>query len=147
MNSEAIIGSITADFPDFRFERAERARWSPVEKIVFYDDSPVYLLHELGHALLGHANFREDVELVKMERDAWTEAAQMAARYGVVLSEDEVEAAMDDYREWLHRRSLCPTCQMTGLQSAENLTYACINCGGRWRANDARSCGLRRRKV
>ncbi len=134
------------DFPQFSFVPSEASRWSPSEKTIhFQSGNDVDLLHELGHALLGHDGFSQDVELLRIERDAWEKARSIAPKYDVKIDDDAIENALDGYRDWLHARSTCPTCSQTGLQSAKTGVYSCINCDARWTANDARNCGLRRR--
>lgn len=102
-----------------------------------------YLLHECGHALLGHAAYKRDIELIAMERAAWDEALVLAPRYGITVDEELVEDALDTYRDWLHARSLCPHCSATGVQTAAHV-YSCLACHHKWQVNEARSCALRR---
>ncbi|MCL2451990.1 hypothetical protein FWD20_03980 [Candidatus Saccharibacteria bacterium] len=147
MKIERLLTRLVGDFSEFKFEPSEVARWSPTARIVFYTDEAAKLLHELGHALLDHADFAQDVELLHLERDAWEKARELAPRYGVKISDEVIEIALDDYREWLHARSLCPKCGQTGIQKREDLIYYCINCDARWTANDARTCGLKRRLI
>jgi len=142
---EQLIARLTADFPEFKFEKSHIDHWSPTAKTISYTGHVAKLLHELGHALLGHADFVQDIELIHLERDAWEKARELAPKYGVKITDHVVETALDDYRDWLHARSLCPQCGQTGLQSRADLTYSCLNCGARWTANDARTCGLKRR--
>jgi hypothetical protein len=70
----------------------------------------------------------------------------LAPRYRVAYDDNLIEDALDTYREWLHARSLCPTCGLTGLQTKTS-TYVCMNCRCSWRPNDARQCALRRYKL
>ena len=145
--TEVLARKLARDFPEFTFAKSDIARWSPDSRTVFYDDSVANLLHELGHAISQHTDFVQDVELLKLERDAWEIAREIAPKYGVKIRENDIETALDAYREWLHARSLCPRCGQTGLQRREDLTYFCLNCDAKWMANDARSCGLKRRLV
>lgn len=138
---------LSRDFPQFAFRESDVARWSPPEKTIFFAESSADLLHELGHALLNHADFAQDVELLHLERDAWEKARELAPRYGFAITDDAIENALDAYRAWLHQRSLCPKCGQTGLQNREDFSYHCLNCGAKWIANDARSCGLKRRLI
>lgn len=124
--------------------------WEPKSTTVFYDslqkDGPQLLLHELGHALLGHGTYDKDIELIAMERAAWERALALGSQYRVGIPADMIEDYLDSYRDWLHARSLCPTCGDTGLQTGPK-TYQCLSCGGTWRVNEARTCNLRRYKV
>lgn len=147
MTIKPMVARLTSDFPEFKFEQSDIAHWSPTKKVIFYTDDIAKLLHELGHALLDHTDFIQDIELIHLERDAWEKARELAPRYDVEITDEIIEAALDDYRDWLHARSLCPTCGQTGIQRRDDLVYYCLNCDARWTANDARTCGLKRRLV
>jgi hypothetical protein len=124
--------------------------WNPDTAIVSYDPSHVdcasLLLHEVGHALLGHVRYDRDIELLAIERQAWDKALSISENYGVVIDPDLIEDTLDTYRDWLHSRSLCPSCGATGLQVASK-TYSCPSCHQKWHVNEARSCELRRYKT
>ncbi|MCL2174039.1 hypothetical protein FWH58_01955 [Candidatus Saccharibacteria bacterium] len=147
MNIQDLVAKLVGDFPKFEFETADVDHWSPDKKTIFYTDSTTKLLHELAHAILGHTTFVQDIELIHLERDAWEKARELAREYGVKITDNVVEAALDDYRDWLHARSLCPKCSQTGVQSRTDLSYFCLNCRARWTVNDARTCGLKRRLI
>lgn len=147
MKIENLIKKLRHDFPDIDFKKSDVAHWSPRENTVFYEDNSENLLHELGHAVLKHADFTQDIELLHIERDAWEQARVLAETYGLDIDDDTIENALDNYREWIHKRSLCPKCAQTGIQSRKNLVYRCINCDAQWQANDARTCGLKRRII
>jgi len=146
----SLVTRLSADFPSFRFVPAGEFRWSPDERTIFYDATSLEagsLLHELSHAVLGHSTYAKDVELLELERAAWQHAiAVLVPKYEVAITESQVEDALDTYRDWLHARSICPTCGATGVQTKKN-EYKCIACHARWRVNDARICGLRRYKL
>lgn len=101
------------------------------------------LLHEYSHALLGHDKYTRDIELLKIEREAWDQATTISATYGVSIDADFVEDTLDTYRDWMHSRSLCPTCSSTGLQTGPG-EYNCLACHHTWRVNQAKTCALRR---
>lgn len=142
-----LIRKLTQQYPQFRFSPSDAFYWSPNTRTVHYatplQNREGELLHELSHALLGHSSFIKDIELLRIEREAWMHAISLSATYGVVIKEEEVEEALDTYRDWLHARSTCPDCQTNGLQTKTD-TYKCFACGCQWRANDARKCALRR---
>lgn len=146
----SLLAKLKNDYPAYQFIEAKEFRWSPEEQIIFYDaasNDTSSLLHELAHALLGHAHYLRDVELVAMERAAWEHAsASLAPAYGIAITADTIEDALDTYRDWLHARSTCPQCGATGLQVKDHL-YRCVICLTQWRVNDARSCALRRWKT
>ena len=145
MPATSLLAKLRRDNPTIHFARSDEFRWSPQEDTVFYADSRniAQLLHETSHALLGHRDFTRDITLLEMERDAWENAKQLAAAYALPLSDTTANNALDTYRSWLHARSTCPTCSMTGFQHAR-YEYRCPACVTSWRVNDARICGLKR---
>jgi len=111
------------------------------------EGADLYVLHELAHALLEHASFSLDIELLRQEREAWDMVRKtLAPLYDVRHDEELAQDALDTYREWLHSRSICPNCRLTSLQTKTS-TYVCINCRRSWRPNDARRVSLRRYKL
>jgi len=82
-----------------------------------------------------------------MEREAWSYASrQLGPAYGVAIADNDAETALDTYRDWLHARSTCPSCQAIGVQTSKH-HYSCVACHEKWRVNDARICALRRYKI
>ena len=145
-STTSLIQQLKKDYPQFNFKKAKRFLWSPSDATVYYthtDDGYAFLLHELSHGLLDHAEYRRDVDLIAMERAAWDKAVELAPAYGLAISEDTVETTLDSYRDWLHARSTCPNCTAIGLQTKQH-TYACPACHHNWRVNEARVCALRR---
>lgn len=110
------------------------------------DNASIYLLHEFSHALLHHTTYTQDIDLIRMERAAWDYAISIAADYGVTSSDDIVESAIDTYRDWIHSRSLCPSCGATGIQTG-NDQYSCVSCRASWHVNEAKTCALRRHQT
>jgi ssDNA-binding Zn-finger/Zn-ribbon topoisomerase 1 len=142
----SLIRQLKSDYPQFHFQKANRFLWSPSEHTVYYtsaDSDYAFLLHELSHGLLGHAEYKRDVELIAMERAAWDKAVELAPNYSLTFSENLVENTLDSYRDWLHARSTCPNCKATGLQVKQR-EYTCPACRHNWRVNEARVCALRR---
>ena len=142
-----LLKQLSADYPKFTFKKGTNFSWSPTEKIVYYNDghsdNQLLLLHELAHAKLGHNDYGQDIELIKMERAAWDEVANLSKQYGVDFDQDKVQNALDTYRDWLHKRSTCPNCTANGVQVNQN-HYKCLACNHKWRANEARLRALRR---
>lgn len=132
------------------YQKGNGFRWDPKSLCIFYNPAdalaPQLLLHELGHALLGHSDYSHDIKLIEIERAAWEKAVAFSTEYGIDISEDTVEDHLDTYRDWLHARSLCPSCSTTGLQTASN-GYTCPSCHTSWRVNQAKTCGLKRYKT
>lgn len=148
MPSTPLLNRIKSDFSQFTYVEADSFRWSAESQTIHIDsksqDAALFTLHELGHALLDHQSYAQDIDLLKMERDAWHFAvSQLAANYDIEIDEILIQDNLDTYREWLHARSLCPACKMTGLQSSYG-AYSCLACGCRWKSNEARNCALRR---
>ena len=146
----SLISKLRTDFPEISFVEGIDFHWSPEEKIVYYpsnSNDTASLLHELAHATLNHVNYSRDIQLIELERDAWSMAnLHYAQRYDVKITEDEIENALDSYRDWLHARSTCPNCSAVGIQTALKL-YRCLVCHTNWQVNEARTCALRRYKV
>lgn len=143
----SLLPKLIQDYPELSFATGNRYSWSPDAHTVFYDASDPQnvnlLLHELAHGLLGHHDYSKDVELIAMETEAWDKALQLATLYEVNIANDTVQDTLDTYREWLHARSSCPTCEATGYQSGK-YEYTCVACTHVWRVNEARLCALRR---
>ena len=142
----SVIKSLKKDYPEFKFELSDDYLWSHNDKTIYYSDTDEeisLLFHELAHAVLGHFDYRKDVELLKMEANAWDKAIELAKKYDIKIDNTLVDSALDTYRDWLHARSMCKKCQATGLQIKKD-TYKCLVCHSNWRVNEARTCSLRR---
>ena len=126
--------------------------WSATEHTVYYPARshtktfPYSLLHETGHALLVHNSFKSDIDLIKMERDAWDKACEIAPRFDIDIPGDFIESCMDTYRDWLYARSLCPHCKQCGIQTAST-EYTCVFCRAKWKVSKSRLCKVTRRRV
>lgn len=144
-----LIKSLKNDYPQFVFKKGSEFLWSHAEHTVYYtlkDDNCAFLFHELSHGLLDHTDYKRDIELIAMEREAWDKARELAKHYGVTIDDDFVQSTLDTYRDWLHTRSACPKCDATGMQT-EKSTYKCLACNHEWRVNEARLCALRRYSI
>lgn len=84
--------------------------------------------------------------MLKIERQAWDKTLELASAYNVHVNATEPNDALDSYRDWLHNRSVCPTCSTIGLE-VDNKEYNCVACGAKWRPNEARICQLKRYKI
>ncbi|MBX4201993.1 hypothetical protein KW803_03855 [Candidatus Saccharibacteria bacterium] len=145
--SKQLVAELSADYPQFVFEVGTQEHWSPKTKTITYELGQDYgLLHELAHALLGHTNYHSDFELLKLESLAWQTAAKIGKKYGVIIDEDHIQNCLDTYRDWLHRRSKCPTCGVHVMQSNIK-TYKCFNCGASWQVSAGRFARSYRRKA
>ncbi len=136
--SKQLVTALAKDYPQFVFEAGAQEHWSPKTETITYELGQDYgLLHELAHALLGHTNYHSDFELLKLESLAWHTAAEIGKKYGVIIDEDHIQNCLDTYRDWLHRRSKCPTCGVHVLQSSVH-SYKCFNCGASWQVSAGR---------
>lgn len=141
---EALVTKLRRDFPSLAFVEGPVAHWSAQAQSITYTltDSTTEawtLLHELGHALLGHAAYTSDTNLLQKEVEAWQQAERLAPKYGLAINDDYIQQCLDTYREWLHKRSTCPTCGTHGLQQPDN-AYTCLNCRDRWQVTKQRFC-------
>jgi hypothetical protein len=146
-----LLHKLITEYPDVKFKPGRFFKWSADKKTLFYNlslkNASALLLHELSHVVLGHNDFELDVELVNKESVAWKYAQkELAPLYNVTITDNEIEDAMDSYREWLHKRSLCPDCNTSAFQTKTGI-YKCLACTCQWHANDARERHLRRYKL
>ena len=84
-------------------------------------------LHEMGHAISDHRDFKTDVERLKLEVEAWNNARKLGELYGVEIDEELIQSELDTYRDWLHQKSRCPKCGLTRFQTPD-LLYHCPLC-------------------
>jgi hypothetical protein len=150
---KTLLKKLRHDFPALSFTQGPRFVWSPVTHQVLYkksvepDDTTAIwaLLHEVGHAVLGHGKYGTDFELVQLESAAWVEAEKLAKRYDHEIDPEHIQDCLDTYRDWLYQRSTCPACTVCSLQT-DSKTYTCFNCGTVWRVSKSRLCRAYRRK-
>lgn len=135
------MDQIIKDFPQFEFIPGRYFMWSPHAKAIIYDtrrkkqnDGKIALIHEIGHASLGHRLYKYDMELIKMEMDAWDVVRQIAPRYGLYIDEEHIARCIATYDEWLTKRATCPDCANFSLQKGRD-EYSCFACGSRWQVN------------
>lgn len=154
-----LLAELRRDLPDLRFRVGRKFAFRP-PRTIFYVNTEngqgeqnwdfgeqkmwrMRILHEVGHAVLGHRDFATDVERLKMERAAWEKARELYGYYqgrfeaqkqfGVgeqdwgEWEEEVVEMELDSYRDWLHQRSKCPECGLTRYQATDG-RYHCPRC-------------------
>ncbi len=147
LSIHSLLPLLKQAYPQLSFRPGTDFSWSPSEQVVYFephaDDQWVMLLHETAHGLLRHTDYTKDVELLKLERQAWDRAQELARGYHEMIQEEVIEANLDSYRDWLHSRSTCPACRATGVQ-VKRRTYSCLACRHHWLVNEARTCALRR---
>jgi hypothetical protein len=146
-----VIKLLTIDYPKFNFIESDSYYWSPQKNTIHYGrltkepKSLWPLFHEVGHANLGHRRFNSDFELLTLEMDAWDKAKIIASLYGVKIDDDHIQDCLDTYRDWLYRRSTCPFCTNSSLQTKID-TYSCFNCNNTWHVSASRKCRTYRKK-
>ena len=141
---EKLVRKLKKDHPGLLFSPGHSHCWSPEQGRISYEKPGKAhalegLLHELGHARLDHRGYISDVELLKKEVEAWEEAVSLAKTYKVNLDQDHMQDCLDTYRDWLYKRSTCPSCLGTGIQTDEQ-HYHCINCAQVWQVTASRFC-------
>ncbi|HUC89930.1 MAG TPA: hypothetical protein VMR45_03945 [Patescibacteria group bacterium] len=141
---ELLVHKLQAAYPQFSFIVGKTPCWSPrINKICYAPDQPnsiSSLLHELAHATLQHKKYANDIDLLRKEVDAWDEAQKLAAQYGLALDDNHIQNCIDTYRDWLHKRSICPACNNSGIQESDPNSYRCINCSQSWQVSNSRFC-------
>ena len=124
------LNLLIKDYPNFRFTLGPKFTFRPPRTIVIGPKEPfsrILTLHELGHAISRHKQFRTHVERLKMENEAWEEAKKLATHYNQPIDEDMVQNELDTYRDWLHQKSRCPKCGLTRFQTPDG-DYHCPRC-------------------
>jgi NADH dehydrogenase/NADH:ubiquinone oxidoreductase subunit G len=142
----SILEELQNSLPAVSFMEDTVFCWSPKTASIHFpaqalaeEEGTWALLHEAGHATLAHQTYATDFELVSMEVAAWEKAKELAKTLGITISNDHIQDCLDTYRDWLHKRSTCPTCGSVSLQQSESL-YTCHNCPAQWTVTRARLC-------
>jgi hypothetical protein len=124
--------------------------WSPSTQSIHYDtkriqhpNGKVALLHEIGHARLNHRFYKYDMELLRMEMDAWDIARGLAPQFGLEIDEEHIAQAIASYDEWLSKRATCPDCDNFCLQK-DRSKFSCFACGSTWKVNERKDRRVKR---
>ncbi len=148
-----LIEELSSLIPEIKFETGDSFYWSPEKLLITYNKNLINdksgqwaLFHEVAHAKLRHVNYSSDLGLLKLEVAAWDEAKVLANLFQISIDEDHIQDCLDTYRDWLYRRSSCPTCDIVCLQSSPT-TYRCHNCNTTWSVSASRFCRPYRLKV
>jgi hypothetical protein len=148
---ERLLSQLKASYPQLKFTAGKGFVWSPETGEVFYDEKRTgkrarwSLLHETGHALLGHKSYNADYELIRLEVEAWERAKELAAQLGITINEEHIQDCLDTYRDWLYKRSICPQCGTKSIQQNDYAHYRCHNCHTAWRVTPSRFARAYRR--
>jgi hypothetical protein len=143
---DKLLVQLQKDHPQLSFVAGKAFYWSPANRQVVYKtnaEGPTAvfsLLHEVGHALLDHKRYRLDFELLELEVAAWERAKLLGVDYDTTIDEDHIQDCLDTYRDWLYRRSICPSCTTKALQQDDEPVYSCFNCHATWRVAPSRFC-------
>lgn len=126
-------------------------KWSYKERTITYINNNEYtsiwaLIHESAHAQLNHNNYKTDQQLLTLEMQAWQRAKTIANSLDVKIDQDYIEDCLDTYRDWLHKRSTCPTCHIASTQNNVG-TYKCFNCLCCWNVPVSPQCKIIKTKV
>lgn len=138
------INKLQELFPRLQFTAGKQFYWSPATGEIFYNAEANgrkalwSLLHETGHALLGHNSYKADFELIRLEVEAWEKAKQLADRLSIEIDDDHIQDCLDTYRDWLYKRSVCPNCNTKCLQQGDFVHYRCFNCHTVWKVGSNR---------
>ena len=137
----------------FNFQLNDCYRWNPETRTVNYAKQSISepkdvsaFLHELSHGILEHEDFEYDVDLLRMEMQAWNLANELSIKHGVDFHEDYSQSCLESYRVWIAERSTCPECDQTTLESAPQ-SYCCFNCSTSWKVSKQQMCQIQRRRL
>jgi hypothetical protein len=143
---EKVVNQLQNLLPDVTFSCGDSFFWSPQHRLISYQDEQdkiiVHtwaLLHEAAHALLSHTTYNSDFELLMLEVEAWEKAEEISKEVGVVIDKDHIQDCLDTYRDWMHQRSMCPTCGTVSFQRSPR-EYHCHNCHCSWTVSASRFC-------
>lgn len=141
-------------FPEYAFIPGSFFMWSPRQHSITYDpkrlktnNGKIGLLHEIGHAYLGHQSYPKfDMALLTMEMDAWDFVRSRAVEFGLRIDEGHISRCIATYDYWLSKRATCPDCQSFSLQR-DRSHFACFSCGASWQVNDNKMRRVKRTVV
>jgi hypothetical protein len=146
MAMDSLLAELRIRFPELNFRDGQQFCWSPQTQEVIYASSvdathaTWSLLHETGHALLNHRGYQADFELIRMEVAAWERARSLGQELNYTISENHIQDCLDTYRDWLYKRSICPSCSTKCLQQQDLIRYRCFNCHTVWSVTPSRFC-------
>lgn len=141
-----ILNKLEKQLPFIKFEASSTFYWSPQTNTIYMNEEILdsergkwSLLHEAGHAVLGHKGYKTDAGLLALEVEAWQSAQDLSQKLDVKIDEEHIQDCLNTYRDWLYARSTCPTCALNCLQ-IDQTTYLCLNCSTRWSVSQSRFC-------
>jgi hypothetical protein len=148
-----LINDLSKLVPDVEIRPGDSFYWSPEKNLIVYNEKLANkpaglwaLFHEIAHATLNHTNYSSDLGLLRLEVEAWDEAKKLGKKFQSEIDEDHIQDCLDTYRDWLHRRSTCPTCEVICIQNTPT-NYNCHNCQTNWAVSASRFCRPYRLKL
>ncbi len=139
-NAYDFLIELKAMYPQYKWTLGNRFKYKPEKTIIIDQNEAISMpyfalltLHELGHALSNHRDYKTDVERLRIESEAWQRAKREIEKhenwnkYGIKYDEDFAENELDSYRDWLHQKSKCKKCGLTRYQTTDGV-YHCPNC-------------------
>ena len=144
-----LLQQLRQDYPNLTFTQGNHFSWSSAKNQITYtsdtEASDTWnLLHELGHGILVHSEYTNDVDLLMKEVAAWEQARKLALLYNIAIDDEHMQDCLDSYRDWIFKRSSCPECRVQGIQKSSE-QYMCLNCKHTWRVTKSRLCRPYRR--
>ena len=121
---------VSKDYPKLQIRIGRKFAFRTPRTVVVGPYEPSFrllFLHEVGHAISGYNDYKTDVERLKIEVIAWSEARKLAKSYGIGVDEELIQSELDTYRDWLHQKSRCPKCGLTRFQTSDSI-YHCPLC-------------------
>jgi hypothetical protein len=149
---DSLISGIRKNYPKIKLSPSTSYYWSPETNEIFYNESAYdklaewSLLHEVGHALLNHKSYDTDYMLIRLEVMAWQKAKEIGPKFGIEIDENHIQDCLDTYRDWIYKRSICPSCTTKSFQQSDHKHYRCFNCHMTWRVTPSRFCRAYRTK-
>ncbi len=124
-----LLERLRQDYPELRLREGKKFLFRPPKTIILGAEelSDLLLLHELGHYLCGHVSFNTEPERLKCECEAWEKARELCVMYGVPFDDDFAQQELDSYRDWLDKKSRCPSCGLTRFQTQDGV-FHCPKC-------------------
>jgi hypothetical protein len=144
-----MIEKLRLKYPAIQFIPSERYSFISHKNTITYiksDDNIIgqhSLLHEVAHAILEHNNYKNDINLLKIERDAWTLTKRLLKEHRIDIDKEHIEDCLDTYRDWIYKRSVCPRCSHVGFQTSKT-SYDCVFCVVSWNVPESRLCMVKR---
>jgi hypothetical protein len=146
-----ILTQLIKQNPSIKYKQGSDFKWSHKTQTIFYinknDKTSIWaLIHETAHAQLNHHSYKTDQQLLNLELQAWQQAQKIANTLDTNINQDYIEDCLDTYRDWLHKRSTCPNCDVTSTQNKLGI-YKCFNCLCSWKVPASPQCKIIKTKL